>query len=303
MAKSIKKLSFWVKYMRDQSKLSHDRISTDFKPIHYESLEHARELKYHYHDFHEIFVLLKGDVSIVIEGRTYHINPGNIVLLHAHDLHRSIIHQTGTYERFFIYVNPFFLEQSSTSQTRLDRCFSPIEDRQSHILSTSLDDVSPFINRIETLYQDHAYGTDLHLTHTFIDFLIFINLWLMKQEELFSIDPQIEHPRIGQVTDYINQHLSEPLNIDQLSADFFISRSSLTREFRRVTGFSIHKYILLKRLLYAKKLLSENKKAIDIYEQCGFVSYHHFIKCFKNQFKITPREFQKTDSSDLNHLI
>jgi len=83
------------------------------------------------------------------------------------------------------------------------------------------------------------------------------------------------------------------LSIDAIARKFFVNRSSLTRKFRKFTGFSLHEFILIKRMLYAKSLLSENKKAIDIYESCGFVSYHHFIKCFKNQFKLTPKEFQQ----------
>ena len=302
MAKSFKKLSFWVKHMIDQSKLSHDRIATDFKPIHYESIEPARELKYHYHDFHEVYILLRGNISLIIEGRKYDILPGNIVHFHSHDLHRAIINESGRYERFFIYVDTFYPKHHSTPQTRLDLCFSTIGSYRSRILTTSPEDVFPYIQKLEYLYQDTSYGTDIHLNNTFMDFLIFINLWVMKQDNLLQISSN-EHPLIGKVTDYINENLSKDLSIDVIADHFFVSRSSLTREFRKITGFSLHKYILTKRLLYAKTLLSENKKAIDIYESCGFASYHHFIKCFKNQFKLTPKEFQQQGVQHLENMM
>ncbi|MGL5434572.1 MAG: helix-turn-helix domain-containing protein [Lachnospiraceae bacterium] len=284
----------------DQSKLSHDRIATDFKPIHYESVEPERELKYHYHDFHEIFILLNGNVSLIIEGRKYNIQPGNIVLFHSHDLHRCIINESCRYERFFIYLNPFYLEEHSTTQTKLDLCFSALGKHRSRILTTSIEDVSSYIQKLEFSFQDSSYGTDIHFNNVFLDFLIFINLWLIKQNELPQINISNEHPLIGKVTDYINENLSDRLNIDTIAEHFFVSRSSLTREFRKFTGFSMHEYILTKRLLYAKTLLAENRKAIDIYEACGFISYPHFIKSFKNQFKMTPKEFQQQETSIIN---
>ncbi|MGH2322873.1 helix-turn-helix domain-containing protein, partial [Enterococcus faecalis] len=50
-------------------------------------------------------------------------------------------------------------------------------------------------------------------------------------------------------------------------------------------------FVLKKKLLYAKQLLKEYRSASDVYLKCGFKSYPHFLKSFKKEFNMTPKEF------------
>lgn len=45
-------------------------LTTDFKMFHLKD-EEMRSFHYHYHDFHKILILLNGDVTYCIEGRSY----------------------------------------------------------------------------------------------------------------------------------------------------------------------------------------------------------------------------------------
>lgn len=57
-------------------------LTTSFKMFHLKDTS-RREFHYHYHDFHKILILLGGDVTYCIEGRTYQLAPGDIVLVNA----------------------------------------------------------------------------------------------------------------------------------------------------------------------------------------------------------------------------
>jgi len=46
-----------------------------------------------------------------------------------------------------------------------------------------------------------------------------------------------------------------------------------------------------KKLLYAKQLLKTYQSSNLVYNQCGFASYPHFLKAFKKEFSMTPKEF------------
>ena len=42
----------------------------------------------HHHDFFEVFFLLSGDVTYTIESRTYHMLPGDMLVIHPQELHQ-----------------------------------------------------------------------------------------------------------------------------------------------------------------------------------------------------------------------
>lgn len=62
--------------------------------------------------FHKILILLNGDITYCIEGRSYQLAPNDIVLVHAGEVHRPIIQSESPYERIIIYVSPDFLKNT-----------------------------------------------------------------------------------------------------------------------------------------------------------------------------------------------
>ncbi|MBD9758576.1 helix-turn-helix domain-containing protein, partial [Enterococcus faecium] len=62
------------------------------------------------------------------------------------------------------------------------------------------------------------------------------------------------------------------------------------------TGFTFHQYVMKKKLIYAKHLLREYRSSSAVYSKSGFSSYPHFLKAFKREFGITPKEFLKRDT-------
>lgn len=49
------------------------------------------DIPFHYHDFHKILIHIKGNVSYCIEGRNYKLQPYDIVLVNAGEVHRPIL--------------------------------------------------------------------------------------------------------------------------------------------------------------------------------------------------------------------
>ena len=54
---------------------------------------------YHYHDFHKVLILLNGEADYIVEGRSYHLRPLDIVLVGAHCLHKPVVPYKSRYER------------------------------------------------------------------------------------------------------------------------------------------------------------------------------------------------------------
>ena len=63
--------------------------------------------------------------------------------------------------------------------------------------------------------------------------------------------------RVAPILDYIRDNLSDPLTLDQIASQFYISKHYLCRIFKAATGFSVMEYIIYSRVLRARQLLQE----------------------------------------------
>jgi len=93
------------------------------------------------------------------------------------------------------------------------------------------------------------------------------------------------------VLGYINEHYNEDLTLDFLANKFFISKYHLSREFGRLVGTSVHRYMVQKRLVMAKQMMSEGMASTEVYQHCGFGDYSNFYRAFKAEYQISPKEF------------
>ena len=77
--------------------------------------------------------------------------------------------------------------------------------------------------------------------------------------------------------------------IDDLSAAMAMSRSTLMRKIKSITGQTPGNFINLIRLKKAAELLCEgNYRVNEVCMMVGFNSLHHFSSIFKKQFGVTP---------------
>ena len=92
---------------------------------------------------------------------------------------------------------------------------------------------------------------------------------------------------------YIEENLNEDISLAALSSMFFISKYHLSREFKKYTNVTIHRYIKLKRLIRAKERILQNERITDVSAECGFGDYSNFFRAFKNEYEMTPKQFYK----------
>ena len=87
-----------------------------------------KPIPFHYHDFHKIIMFLDGAVDYVIEGKTYHLAPRDIVFVTAGEIHCPIFtDESKDYERIVIYVAPDFLrrwQEQDNEHADLSQCFA-----------------------------------------------------------------------------------------------------------------------------------------------------------------------------------
>jgi AraC-like DNA-binding protein len=102
-----------------------------------------------------------------------------------------------------------------------------------------------------------------------------------------------EGDAIERAQNYVRSHLNEPLGIDRVAQQVYMSRALFTRRFREQTGQSFNEFITQCRIQEAKTLLCESDWAVSlIASNVGFRSPAHFARLFQRHTGTTPTAFR-----------
>ncbi len=70
----------------------------------------------HYHDHYELLFCLTGQLNYQVEGRTYRLEPGAVLLIHPYQLHHTLPNDSGSVERVALRFEKSVLRSRSTSE-------------------------------------------------------------------------------------------------------------------------------------------------------------------------------------------
>lgn len=95
---------------------------------------------------------------------------------------------------------------------------------------------------------------------------------------------------------YVSAHFMNPLDVQHIAKELYVTREHLMRTFKKETGTTINETIKEKRLFESKLLLKQSKLSItDIAVMVGFNSSQYFSKVFKETYGVSPTQYQKPE--------
>ena len=126
-----------------------------------------------------------------------------------------------------------------------------------------------------------------------------------KQEEfrsnvevnIDSLEPSsMDKEFLDKVISVIKSNMSEgDFDVVQLADALAVSKSSLYRKMKIATGLSPIEFIRNIRLKHGSQLLKDKSISVaEVAYECGFSNPKYFATCFKEEFGVTPKEYQKS---------
>lgn len=256
----------------------------------------SKEFEYHYHDFDKITIFLKGNVQYTIEGKSYQLQPYDIVLVSHNDIHKLNVQDSEPYERIVVYISPEFINTYRTADYDLSECFQKVKKEHTNVLRTHSHAKNTLVRAVDNLkhsFSDVGYANTLYQKILFLEFMIHLNRATLN-EQLEFIDTDHCNTKVVELLQYINRNLTTDLNIDDLAARFYVSKYYMMRLFKAETGYTIGNYINYKRLLLAKELIASGEPITQACYDCGFKNYSTFSRAYKSHFGESPRQIRDT---------
>ncbi len=95
--------------------------------------------------------------------------------------------------------------------------------------------------------------------------------------------------------DYINEHYSEPVTLNEVAEHTFVTTFYISRMFKKELGTSFIDYLNDIRIEKAKELLKDVKyKSYEVASLVGIPDPHYFSRLFKKHSGISPSEYRET---------
>lgn len=246
-----------------------------------------------YDNDHSIIFVLAGKGRVDYKSSYFNSHIEDFILLSGE--HRMIFINTDKKRPFVLLTINFkngFFELLSTQECPLLECYHKKNEVLQVVSSTSEKSMlmKNLCFKLLSLEEDVGFGVELFKKSTLTMLFIIVNRACQEQAHLNEKSTRKTF-LIDSIFLYINNHINEEITLQQLEAIFFVSRFHLSREFKKHTGTTIHKYIMKRKLEIAKELLKSGLTATEVNNRCHLGELNNFYRVFKKEYGLTPKEY------------
>ena len=253
--------------------------------------KYFKTVEMHSHDFYEVYCFIAGSVDYIVEDGLYRLQTGDVLLIPPNYLHQPNVKDgSKSYDRIVLWINPAYIKRLSSPTTDLSTCFQKAKEKGAYLVRNSALAEKLVKELIAVIEQQNStsFGADLTAENHIINTLTLLGAHYLKNRQA----KQAEQSKIiSRAIEYISEHLTEPITLDDISSSLFTNKYYFAHLFKEETGVSPHSYILKKRLLLSKELIEQCHPITEVYQRCGFADYTHFFRAFKKEFDLTPKQY------------
>ena len=279
-----------------QSKFSNRQymLSKDFE-IYYYNDNQFSSMSDHSHDYFEFYVFLAGNVSMHINGRAFHLKPGDILLIPPETKHHAFnIEEKLPCQRFVFWISQDYfnkLMELSEDYVYLLKHAQSKKQYLYHYDTIAFNALQAKIFRLIEEIHANRFGKSAKIELCVNDLMLHINRSVYEMEH--PTTRKEVNALYDNIIQYIESHLDADLSLDELSKTFYVSKYHISHVFKENFGISIHQYITKKRLSICKDAILGNDNITKIYQMFGFKDYTSFFRAFKKEYGISPKEYKE----------
>lgn len=250
------------------------------RELTYREADASYDVGLHTHKYYQLYCLLRGDVSMHIDGHDYPMQAGQLAIVKPGA--RRGPHCTGRAPRYMIALFSTtnlqvddichrVLELSEAQQQQIDALLGDLEEPD---LGNAMD------YRVSVLCQ----------------LLIDLRRRLRagkSQNQLPRLNYNARNEVVTQAEAFMRAHLHQSIKRKHIADAVHFSAPHLARLFKAVLGMTINQRLTEMRLDHARRLLLQSSYPItQIAGEVGFQSFSHFAKLFQQAVGMTPSEYR-----------
>lgn len=252
----------------------------------------------HWHTPLEIVMPIINNYEVICSGHKYILQETDILIINSGVIHSLYAPPVG--ERLIFQPDFTLLHNIKELESTLS-IISPALLITAENSPAIHEKIASLMLEIRDEYSSTDILSNASIYAKLIQIFVFIGRYCANNVEKFDVtsNKQKEYTeKFLSVCNYINEHCTDNLSLDEVADLIGFSKYHFTRLFKQFTGVSFYKYLNQKRIACAEKLLVNPSISItEVSLQSGFSSLSAFIRMFKIIKDCTPTEFRKLYSS------
>ncbi|MFE5321566.1 helix-turn-helix domain-containing protein [Paenibacillus sp. NPDC056579] len=245
-------------------------------------------------DYYEIYYLISGSINYQVEGESYHLNPGDLLILNNKEVHRPFFRSEDSYERILLFFKPELCRPYCSPDYDLLHLFERKKPGKFNRIPCELTDKSrllKYFKDMEVLSSRDLPQNPLLIELTFIQMLVYINEILSANPNTFDLKFEY-HEKLEQIIQYVNENLNRNISLHEIELTFHVNKYYFSHLFKKITGVSYKQYVINKRLSKAAELLKLSVPPAEAAQMTGFDDYSNFYKAFKKMTGLSPSRYK-----------
>lgn len=227
----------------------------------------------HTHSTYEILFVPDGHGQCLIEGSTFPIKPGTLLIMRPFEYHSVEMDKSSPYERYVTNFSESALVEEAAKLLR--DIMSDANSSGKYYRAGSISSgIHSLFERIFSAGSLPDAERELYLKMLLSELIVLLSV---SDGEKLAHD---EAALGARVIRFLNENISSELTLDMLAKRFFVSKYYLCRAFKKHNGISVHGYINQKRVMYAKQLIDEGETASVAAYRVGFGDYSAFYRAY-----------------------
>ncbi|WP_261805852.1 AraC family transcriptional regulator [Lapidilactobacillus luobeiensis] len=249
----------------------------------------------HWHPEYEIQYYLDGSRRFFIEGKTFNLKPGSLVIVNADQIHCSFSDNSVFHDRvLLLFENSQFCDYFAPLKIDLVRFFAensgvievPLADRK--YLKDLFEMIAWEVSNKYVMYHQLSVAKLLEL----ISYIIRLRQRGSLLDSGSSGMP--ENELVNKVKWYIRNNYNEVGSLEDLAKYFYLDKSYLSRVFKKESGYTVGEFINIQKIQAAQKLLEDTTYSIsEVSEQVGYGNVTYFNRVFKRYVESSPLQYRK----------
>ncbi len=252
----------------------------------------------HWHTAMEIIMPYKDIYTVDIGGNKIVLNEKDIIIIPPGELHSLTAPETGS--RMIILVDYSLLCNLKGMDSLLHTLhpYTVIREHNNDEIRDELAEIlRNYMLQIESEYFGQAPYHEARIYALLISFFVDLGRESTNHDNKFaSFTTTKQHEYVQKfmnVCNYINEHCTEDVTVDELADIAGFSKFHFARLFKQFTNVSYYDYLTRKRIEHAETLLITPDISItEVAMQSGFNSLSTFNRVFKNLKNCTPSEYK-----------
>lgn len=276
-----------------------DTLNMPFECFMYDTAIKSFPIRPHWHYFAEIIYVVEGTAEIYDDNTKYIVPKDGFIFFHPKSIHSFYPYDNKPLVYAVIKFDINRLSATPSYSPKLANIFKSAAEKNMPIsfspeFSLSTNCKKLFMDCIKEL-DDKNYGYDLLIqANLYSIMMLIIRKW---QEMGFSFENEIFEKdsayNIDNITEYIDLHIQEPIQVEELANQCGISYSCFAKKFKKMYGVSCKEYIEHFRIFKVEDYLLFTDFDLNyISQETGYADCSHMIKQFKKYRNTTPKQFR-----------